>query len=73
MADRLPAPRSAPDDAADLMRLARFRAANPDWRIGYDRDLHYWEAWLREPGGGTIFTSYQLGDLLDKLEAPDSG
>lgn len=61
------------DDPADVMRLARFKSANPDWRIGYDRDLKYWEAWLREPAGGIIFTAYLLGELLDKLDPPDTG
>ncbi|HEV2452206.1 MAG TPA: hypothetical protein VGS62_09805 [Streptosporangiaceae bacterium] len=61
------------DDRANMMRLAQFRSAHPRWRIGYDDDHRYWQAWLPAPDGGTVRTAYLLRDLLDKLDPPDSG
>jgi hypothetical protein len=67
----MPPPRPAPDDGVVLMRLNRFRSAHPGWRIGYNHELRFWQAWRAAPDGGTVVTRYVLEDLLDKLSSED--
>ena len=55
----------AASELGDLARLAEFRNTHPEWVIG--RGPGFWQACRREPGGETIVTRYQLGELLDKL------
>lgn len=61
---RLPLP-----DCGHIRRLERFRAGHPEWQIGYDGGLEFWQALRPEPGGETVVTRCLLGDLLDRLDS----
>jgi hypothetical protein len=67
----LPGPRMAADDSAELGRLARYRAEHPQTRVA--QGVGFWQAITPEDSGETTVTRYTLGELLDKLDPPDSG
>jgi hypothetical protein len=50
-----------------VVRLEEFRKEHPDIEVSYR--VSYWEAVTKQENGETIITRYELGDLLDKLEA----
>ena len=54
----------APDTA--LIRREQMLTAHPRLRIS--AGTGYWQAELAEPGGKTIITRYELGELLDRVE-----
>jgi hypothetical protein len=56
-----------------VVRLHQFRAAHPDWPIGYDASSDLWRAHRElEDNGSEEHVRYLLRDLLDKLQAlPD--
>jgi hypothetical protein len=58
--------RLVPDEAAQVVRLSRFRAAHPDVIIG-DGGFGTMQARIPEPNGETVITRYTLRELLDKL------
>jgi hypothetical protein len=66
----MPRPRPAPDDGDDLMRLARYRADHP--RTEVRQGPGYWQAITPEGSGERIITRYELGELLDTLDSPDT-
>ena len=53
---------------AQLFRLARFRAQHPRVIITQHASFGYWQAWIPASNGGSVFTRYVLGDLLDTLD-----
>jgi hypothetical protein len=61
-----PARRLVPDELEQVMRLARFRQANPGLMIGAGRG--WWQAVIPEPDGEQVITRYTLQQLLDKLD-----
>ena len=67
----LPEPRPAADDSADLMRLARYRREHP--HVTVQQGPGYWQAIIPEGSGESVRTAYELDELLDKLEPPDTG
>lgn len=56
-----------------LLRLAEYRAAHPQVRIVPIREANLvWQARMPSASGGEhIVTRYELGALLDKLDAID--
>ena len=63
-------------DLGEFPRLERFRAAHPEWRIGYDHDHRFWQGRAWQDGEETTAVRYLLADLLDRLDvlaAPDPG
>lgn len=61
------------EDYDSVVRLNAFRAAHPDWSIGYDSSSDLWRAHRElENGGSEEHVRYLLRDLLDKLDSlPD--
>lgn len=51
-------------------RLAKFRAENPEWKIGMIRSVGVWQALRLREGGEDCHMRYELQDLLDTLGAP---
>jgi len=68
--------RLVPDEADQLARLARFKAAHPDVIVG-DGGFGTMQARIPEENGETVITRYTLRELLDKLDeltsAPAAG
>jgi hypothetical protein len=50
-----------------MIRLAVFRAANPDVVIG-DLGFRVWQARIPVPHGEVVVSAHVLEDLLDKLD-----
>lgn len=67
----LPRPRPPADDSGELARLERYRAEHPETRVG--QGPGYWQAVTPEGNGEHVRTSYTLGELMDKLDPPDTG
>jgi len=59
--------RLVPDELDQMIRLARFRAAQPDVIVG-DGGFGTMQARIPEPNGETVITRYTLKELLDKLD-----
>ncbi|HET9969187.1 MAG TPA: hypothetical protein VFQ68_13210 [Streptosporangiaceae bacterium] len=57
----------APDEPDQILRLIRFRQANPEVIIG-DGGFGTMQARIPEPDGETVITRYPLRELLDKLD-----
>lgn len=66
-----PALRLVPDEPDQVMRLARFREANPRVVIGAGRG--WWQAVIPEANGEQVITRYTLRELLNKLDELTSG
>jgi hypothetical protein len=58
--------RGEPEYVDQVPRRAAYEAAHPNVEIVYLGP--YWQAIIREEGGQTIITRYELKQLLDKLE-----
>jgi hypothetical protein len=58
--------RWSPDEFDQIVRLARFRAANPDVIVG-DGGFGTVQARIPKPDGEIVITRYTLRELLDKL------
>jgi hypothetical protein len=54
-------------EPGQLLRLAAFRAAHPDVRIGLG-EFGTWEAVIPEPAGERFTAQYTLRKLLDRLD-----
>ena len=58
------------EDHDQVPRLNQFRAAHPEWSMGYDSSSDLWRAHrYLENNGSEEHVRYLLRDLLDKLEA----
>ena len=62
------------EDFDNVPRLNAFRAAHPEWSVGYDSSADLWRAHRElENGGSEDHVRYLLKDLLNKLEGlPDT-
>ena len=58
--------RLVPEEADQVLRLARFRGQHPG--VFIREGTGYWQAQIPEPAGETIITRYRLYELLDKLD-----
>ena len=58
--------RLVPDELEQVMRLARFRQAQPGVMVGTGHG--WWQAVIPEPNGEQVITRYTLGQLLDRLD-----
>ena len=58
---------SPADDYEQMIRLAKFRQANPAVVVG-DLGFRVWQARIPREHGETILSAYVLADLLDKLD-----
>jgi hypothetical protein len=61
-----PARRLLPDELEQVMRLARFRQANPGVMVGAGRG--WWQAVISAGNGEQVITRYTLQQLLDRLD-----
>ena len=59
--------RGEPEYADQVPRRLEYEKAHPNVEIIYLGP--YWQAIIREEGGQTIITRYELRGLLDKLES----
>jgi hypothetical protein len=59
--------RLQPEDPAEVLRLAAFRAARPDVII-CPGEFGTWQARIPEPNGETVATRHTLRELLDRLD-----
>lgn len=50
-------------------RVQAFRAAHPEWRIGFDHCALIWQAWRVWPDGCELHCRYAFDKLLDYLDA----
>jgi hypothetical protein len=57
------------DDYDSVVRLNRFRAAHPEWSVGYDGSADLWRAHRDLECGSETHVRYRLVDLLNVLES----